>query len=354
MRRLSLAGAWSVLLLLAVVPTRKVPVPRLLPFPGSVGRPPMDRPPQEPPSELPAIEGFHVSTPDVREPEDPSDDASWEVRIVDGAGLPREGVVVRHGWRAAEEPGCSAVTSPDGRAVLRGFADRGGPDVGRFPVVTEGVVPTEHWLLTEPFTLLRVRHGLPLVVQVVDARSGGLLAGVTAVRLLGRPGTAAILERASDEFRRADSFLLGGEDGSLSLEVDLPPGMAHLGSRIHEVGGAISRFAESLRVSVPAWGEASILIGVVDREGGPVEGARVDEVVCGWIEAQEFRCEDSDPAGRIEVHGIPDLPGEEFRIRVSKGREQACVPPIETDGSGSPHFVEAVMGYRAPAGDVRC
>jgi len=154
--------------------------------------------------------------------------------------------------------------------------------------------------------------GIALVVEVVNVETGKILP--EARPLLHTDEKVPVpMDLYGDRFRVEDSKATLGTWNGFTFDVQLPPGYALAEARSFRIREIVSRYAQSLLVTIPAWPHVPIVVEVLDHAKRPVEGASVTQVTLSGID-RRFAAAKTDAAGLTQVVGIPALRGEEIRV----------------------------------------
>jgi len=165
--------------------------------------------------------------------------------------------------------------------------------------------------------------GLPLTVAVVDVETGRPL--FDAQPLLVVPDAGPIrLVRTGPEFVLARSTAVPGRSVTMRFAVEVPHRYGLARPKGFRVSATISRFADFVRVTIPAWPLVPVLLTVLDHENEPVAGARVTKVTLARFSREGWSAP-TDAAGRTRWWGVPAIRGERVAVSVSEAGRSRTV-----------------------------
>jgi len=171
-------------------------------------------------------------------------------------------------------------------------------------------------------------RGVPLEVSVIDAETGAILPGARPHLVIGQ--TLEIgLDSVAGRFRHADATVELRRRANLKFRVDLPEGYALERPDAFRVTGVVSRYAQRVRVTIPAWPHALVVVRVLDHAHNPVPGAIVSSASFTHS-CRNFTAEPTDADGWTRVRGIPALHGERVSLQARSGqRHHSAVGMVE-------------------------
>ncbi|MHC4473029.1 MAG: sigma-70 family RNA polymerase sigma factor [Planctomycetota bacterium] len=265
-------------------------------------------------------------------------EGAWKVTVLGPEDVPLEGVRVH----ARGNQGY-VVTGRDGSVALPWE-----PVDGKLTVWTSGLVPTRYFRIIRPDSTLRFRHLIPLTAEVLDGESGAPIRNA-ALSLVARGARVTPMDRVGDGYRLDTSPLSPGQKESLELAVDLPQGFVLCRRRSWKVSGTVSRFAESVHVTVVAWPEAPVRLKVEEADGGPAAGTTVEMISSSLGLGLAYRAAPTGSGGETRVRGLPCIPGESVVLYVVKDGRRACSTLGRIGRSGEEVLLTAVLPAEAPS-----
>jgi hypothetical protein len=267
----------------------------------------------------------------------PAPDGAWRVTVLGPEDVPIEGVRIHaRGKQGAVE------TGPDGSVALPWE-----PVDGKLMLRTSGLVPQRYFQVVAPEKTIRFPKLTPLTAEVVDGESGAPIRKA-ALSLISASVPPIPLPRAGDGFATALSPLVPGERASLNLAVDLPDGYVLSRRKSWMVSGTVSRFAESVHVTVVAWPEAPVRLVVEEPDGSPAVGATVHMISSSLGLGLAYRAPPTGSGGETRITGLPCIPGESVVAFVMKDGRRATSTKGWIGRSGEEILLSAVLPAEAP------
>jgi hypothetical protein len=219
--------------------------------------------------------------------------AAWRVRFVttDDHPIPDLQITYRNEKRSLAG---QSRTADDGWADL--VAMKGGSLIlNAFPFVGQHAVRSAR-------SVIRV-HVLPLEVVLRDAQTGALRTDATVVLRNGAFRRQLAVD--GDRFTTAVAPIVPGRGCWLALHVLPPEGRSGPATVI--INSAVSRLARRMRIEIPLGPELRISLRAVDRDGYPVEGARVTSLWASGHVLADLRDVGgtTDRMGRLDLRRVP-------------------------------------------------
>ncbi|MEN8150841.1 MAG: carboxypeptidase-like regulatory domain-containing protein [Planctomycetota bacterium] len=229
--------------------------------------------------------------------------------------------------RAEPPPGPVPPSEAD---TITGTLDVPGVVPGGSPLVSPSVEADPALLLEDPRAPGRVR--LPVEVAVIDVESGRPIPDARPSWIV-RKGNARPLAPGGGYFRHPDLTVELRSTVRLRFSVELPDGYGLARPDGFEVTGTVSIYAERVRVTIPVWPVAIVVVRVLDHEQNPVAGAVISSVSLSG-RSRSFTADTTDADGWTFVRGIPALRGEAVGVKaLANGRSRTVMARIADCGT---------------------
>lgn len=182
---------------------------------------------------------------------------------------------------------------------------------------------TEPVQVTSPEVQLRVSGAIPFMLDVVDAETGGEIAGETAGRA-----------EASGRARSRRTWILG-RGHTLHIRPWAPAPDGYVGSDVSSPNARTSLIATALTAVYPLRREANVTLSALDEAGKPAELLTVLEAfVLGSDRTISVTAESESP-GIFRLRGIPFFRGATIALRAAEAERESFEERVLFSGSSA-------------------